>query len=836
MVLQSLRGPASKVMSSKDLALLDRLAIEFPNGPQSCPFEKIWGIAKSLLSLSRGFTLILDALDECGDETVSRVGATSFYHHVQSMLQSFGGQLVVFSRPDPRFDEFVRATTHIYLSSDHLLSDILTFTEARYDEYVRLGLPQCESGAVLQRIRTSSRGSFWWTELYLNHLRDAADMTEFEERLHASNNPSIDGFYASSLTTSLHGVNISEKNNLVSILALVLDAQRPISVLELSDALSIFRSKAHLIISQFFKPFFCIHQGLVQFSHLSAREYLDRVRHTSEWPLGYSMLPSHDLAAEICMRTLLKDCFAELKCIALLLRHRHMRHYDFVVDPPPERRADFHHYASKYWHFHLAHTTTPSTNLLFLVRQFLLGFQFAHWCEYSSLSGSSGLMIGVIGPLDQINTWYRELDNDRRVILGREVAGFYVATYQKLIEAYGLMETSSSPLDQALARTSLADYYSALGLVRQQEGLRGLILPTLRQNLEPSHELVLQAEANVAYSHILCGRLRAALKIYTSLVGARRAAMGENDPRFMEALHYQGQSEYLMANLQAAHVTFSQSSTGFLKLRGPDSWSYLACHQWYARTVALLGDTESALAIWQDGFRKRIEYHGVQDAFAITTRIGMADLLRSLGRHSEAIAHLEGALLSRRQAREMTDTSRLDAEIALARTFQEAGMTTEAHTVLDKIDKTGNIALHYQRYCQTTHLKGLVLSAMKHHLDDAIHLLHKILIEVEPDQHNRALLWVRLDLAKLLRRRGVEGDHDLARSLFDNVLKDVSGSCEPCFPDEPDPPRLLRLAEEVLTLLRSREYAEAQAKLEREQVAWARPSELWLWETELIFI
>ena len=80
----------------------------------------------------------------------------------------------------------------------------------------------------------------------------------------------------------------------------------------------------------------------------------------------------------------------------------------------------------------------------------------------------------------------------------------------------------------------------------------------------------------------------------------------------------------------------------------------------------------------------------------------------------------------------------------------------------------------------------------------------------------------------MLRRRDNEGDSDEASAVFDHVMRDASGNEEPGFPDEPDTPRLLRIAERALGLVRTRKFKEAQSMLDNEEVEWRRSSDFWL--------
>ena len=130
-----------------------------------------------------------------------------------------------------------------------------------------------------------------------------------------------------------------------------------------------------------------------------------------------------------------------------------------------------------------------------------------------------------------------------------------------------------------------------------------------------------------------------------------------------------------------------------------------------------------------------------------------------------------------------------------------------------------------------TSLRGIAFSILTREgaINQAINLLQNTLIQVDLDQNNRAILWIRLDLADLLRDWSSEGDGDQASSNFDRIVRSISDDSEPSFSDEPGSPRLLAVAERVLRLARARKYGEAFKVSGLEQVEWMRSSNFWLW-------
>ncbi|KAI1441011.1 hypothetical protein F5Y02DRAFT_411112 [Annulohypoxylon stygium] len=642
---------------------LDKLSKESPLGPQHCPFQVMWTIAMSLLLSTPRFHLIIDALDECKFDGPILPGINAFLEHILEAARKANGKILIFSRPDPQFSIARKRGLLMRMTEDEVASDVLTFAR---NEYERLQLPNREEEVVLERIRSSSHGSFWWSRLFLDYLGRSLQTTEFLERLRGLP-PSIEEFYRSVLLNPPLRLRENE-----------VESQRTLKTAEIEDALPLVNTEV--------------------------REFFESCERTNDISLGFSFSDSHALLAEKCLTTLLNEKYANKENVKQYL---HVN-YD-------EENGSFYHYASRY-----------CPTLLRRANEFLLNLQFAFWAEYSRKE--FGQFIGN--------------SNVSKILA--DIDSCFATSYRKL------------KMYQWLARLRLCDYYLDLGI----------------SNEEPNHPVVLRATATTAYARFHTGRMRAAWRIYAELTESRREVVGENDLRFVEALHFRGE-------------IFAKTSTEFLRLRGLGGGLYLAAQ------------LEASLGVLQTAMQKRRSL----------IRIAMADVLRAV------------------------DIAR---EIVLAKTFLEANMIQDARIMVEEIEMVGSKGLrrHFKRFCQVHHVKGLLL-AKEGMVTEAINCLQGILTEAEQDQNNRALLWVRLDLAMLLRERNDEGDEYQASANFDNIVRDVSGNSEPGFLDEPDPPRLLDLAEKALSLVRCGHWGKARLLLNSEHIDWNRPSDLWLWVSDI---
>ncbi|KAF4456163.1 hypothetical protein F53441_1647 [Fusarium austroafricanum] len=822
-LIYQLLGECSSTEATRAAGRLATLATRFPMGPQYCPFEQLWNIFEDILSSEPGWRLIVDALDECTFDGPASPAPLAFLQRLHSVSENTATKILVFSRPDSRFDPPIETSLFVYLDDKLLLHDVMTFAEA---EYEKLDLSQDHKALVMQRVRSSSEGSFWWVKLFLNFLSRALQVSEFNARLD-SLAPSISDFYEAALLHPTPRLDKDETKCRNSIFLLSLQAQRTLLVSEIGDALSLRPDRAEAIISRLCQPLVSTRGGVFQLSHPSVREYFETHHEICEKSLGLSFSASHAFMAEKCLSCLVREEYGNLENLASFLKATFNRFHHINAHARPATSA-FYAYASRYWHYHLIQVNSPRQDLSQRTQEFLHSLNFAFWVQYCDTE--LGRRMGVVGPLQRVKSWSDKLPIDHQ--LRGQIEDCYTASYRMLIEAFEV--DNSEPLCHLLAEMCLYDHYLDMGLFKENSEDRDRVVSQLTNLLGQKHPTVLNVRGSIAYTRLLQGRMRAARRIYSELVKFHREVVGEDDIRFVEALHYRGESEYYMTEFAAAAITFTATSADFFKAFGPDRWSYLAAQIWYASAMAHLDQLEVALKIFQSLFGKRRGSFGSHDSLIITIQIGLADVLRAIGRRDKAMEHFEEVLGMRRETCPSSDIYRLDVEIALARTLQEAGLTQRAKALIQEIEEGGGLQSHYERSCQVVHIKGLLFAAHGK-TDDAINTLHQSLIQAEPDQNNRALMWMRLDLAKLLRQRNGDGDMLVASSIFDNLVRDISGDCEPGFPDEPDPPRLLAAAENALALLRSRKHTEAKQLLDTEQVEWKRPSDLWLWVAEVVF-
>lgn len=798
---------------------LQNFATQCPLGPQQCAFKMVWAVAASLLKMCGSrFNLIIDAMDECLFDGPSLPGISAFLDALFGSIRETRSKVLIFTRPEPMFVTAMQSSLSIFMAEDLLLPDVMTFARREYEQ---LGLPDSEMDQVLELVHSSSHGSFRWAELFLHHLGQSLQMADLRTRMRTLP-PSISELYRQSLLSGVQRLSQDELECRKALLLAVFQAQRPLRTTEIADAFSLRPERAEIIISGLCKPLASTFGGFFHLSHPSVREFFELYHQAGDSTLGISFSDSHGLLAEKCLSCLLEERYADLHRIGSYL----IANYDenARVDTDAQLcEGSFYDYAFRFWDCHLVRTKVPSKNLLRQANKFILSLQFAYWSERSRQD--CGQLVRVIVAFGSLVPWHKGLLREDQALL--ELDKYFERAYSLLGAAF-----DSSKMDKVLpwlARMTMGDFYFIKFLPDKATSTRQQVLAGLQGLLGPRHRLTLCAKSGVAYVRLYAGKMRASHRMYNEVVDIQREVLGERSSQFLETLLYKGQSEYYMADFVAAVMTWTKLSAECLGLLGPDSWLYLATQWWYAQGVANIGQLDLGLRIFQSLVQKRHELFGPGDSFANVAEASVGESQLLLGRHEESIATIRDVLVWRREVYPPSHIMRLDIEITLAIAYQAAGMKQAALAMVEEIEEgAGNLHSRFETYCQVAHLKGLLL-AQEGSIDEAIHLLQNTVTQAEEDQNNRALLWIRLDLATLLRRRDAEGDRDQASANFDNTVKDISGDYDPGFEDEPDPPRFLAATEKALRLVRARKHAEARRELDSEQLDWRRPSDFWLW-------
>ncbi|KAF4975552.1 hypothetical protein FZEAL_7667 [Fusarium zealandicum] len=784
---------------------------QFKLNVEDCPFGSLWTHCLSLLKGEKGFILVIDALDECSFEHPKQV--TWLLGQISTLLTSTtGSRAVIFSRPNPMLGAGLLPESQecaIHITKEDTLAELHFFCDSAS---ARLPLPEPEQRKVAARARADAQGSFLWASLFLQRFKKTLDRKSFSEELNGFPDNCWD-FYAKIWRDRVGELDSSQKGYCRDIILIVLGARRRLTIDELEDAIGLFSEAAPFIISSYCQPLIQVVEDGLQLSHSSVRDFfLNSDRNTQLAGMGFSLSEPDAVLAQRCLDYLLKDDYASVDLIGKRLRKN--AGFGGSTENPEK---SFYSYAAHNWHIHLTALSSPEPQLLELAGRFLRTLQFTHWAEYSYTD--AGDFQAIRSTEITLHVWNNSLPEEDQTLLHLE--GYFERPYSDLSRRY--RDGSDDKILQWLCLRHLGYYYFDKGKITEMAKVRAEVAAGLSDLLGPRHPLSLEARSDAAYTYLFNGKLRKAQELYAGVVDDQRKVTGDDNPGQYFTLVYQAQAEYLLTDSTKALDTVANAVAGFFRTSGPQSNGFLVAQLWYAVVDATTGHTTQAIKMMEHVRDKRKEQYGPEDSFGIATQLFAGDLYRKLGKKEEALANIKPGLEFRRGFWAISHFLTIDTVLVLAIAYRDFGMNELAADLVEELEQHADLSReeNFVRMCQVKHLRGL-LSFDGGDIDQPIMLLQTLLVQTSPEDNNRALQWVRLDLAYMLRYREREGDEHLASSLFDGIVTDEGG-------EEPDPPQWLDIAERALRMMRAGNIDMAQDLLREAKLRWAREEDLWMW-------
>ncbi|KAM0214072.1 hypothetical protein ACHAQI_003692 [Fusarium lateritium] len=778
---------------------------------EDCPFEQLWPLCISVLNEQREFYLVIDALDECSLDHPRQV--KELLEHLSHVLNTTRGKIIIFSRPNRLLGVGTTSevqTNEIRITEVDTLSEIADFCDSAA---AKLSLPRKEQLLVASRAKSDAQGSFLWATLFLQRFTKIRNMDHFETTLKEFPGDCW-SYYTEIWRSRVRNLDENDRFNCQNTFLVLLGARRQFEIEELEDALGLIPESdaAQFIISTLCQPLVQVIDGKVQLSHASVRDFL---LNGDIADIGFSASEPDATLARRCLEFLLKELYAHKDRIGQLLR----RNVGYGGSAHNKERG-FYEYAARNWYIHLTALTSPDSDLLKLAGTFLSAPQFAYWAEYSITD--LGDFQAIRSTEISLTVWLKTLPSRDQSLLN--LNDYFELSYNNLNQTY--QDNDDDKILQWLALMHLGFYYFDKGRIAEMADVRQEVATGLSELLGRRHPLALQAASDAVYRFLFNGQLQKAQRLYAQVSDDQRKVVDEDNPSPYFTQVFQAQAEILMMESSAALSTLTDAMAGFIRITGPQSNGYLIGQLWYAVANASAGHVEQAIKMLEYVRDKRKEQYGPEDSFGIATQIFAGDLYRKVKVEEEALENIKPALSFRRGFWPISHFLTLDTALVLAITYRDFWKGEKAAEILDELERDANLdqEQNFIRQCQVKHMRALLLFE-DGDVNKSIRILETFLIETAGGRDNRALHWIRLDLASMLRYRAGEGDAPLASSLFDGIVTDQSDDPD----DEPDPPRWLVIAEEALKLLRFDKVSEANKLLQDEKLRWAHEETLWMW-------
>ena len=804
--------------------------------PQKCQFERLWAIIAEVSECLESLTMIVDALDECRSCSDLDVLLSS----LKDLTSRPTTRVIVFSRLHGKIETAIKDSVVIEMDATTVTTDINLYLNAMIDRSQQLKPLRSE---ILARAKESCDGMFQWAKMMIDSLQKArtrkmlrVKIQQFPEGLFAA--------YEKLVRESAMQMNKDDLQLRRHIFLLILSASRLLTPDELALALALQDSNRYLdetdeildireVVLQLCWPLANVSKGYVRLVHMSVRDFLVHPR--SEKNDTFSKGHGLAMTFEDSNAMLARKCFNRLSLqenrnpnrIAALLRRNVYRESmtsdSEDTDLDTEKSIVFYDYAATNWHIHLTTVPEPDRGLLIQAEIFLHGREFVKWGEYLyDLKSDAGPIEEVKGIL---KLWYTKLPPASQDQL--HIDRYFSGPYRELSMFYG--EDGGDKVLPYLPLYRLGEFYLMAANPESAYKVKKVVADGLTEVLGKRHPLTLRAMSTLALDSIITSRMRDAEKTYSEISQLQLEVVGEDHPDGYESLLYVALAQYYMTKFEESASTSARSQAGLFRLLGPRHNLFLTGQLFNAYDIAELGQLEEARYMLEDIYKYRVSILGSDNAMALMAQVALGQVSRKLGDFETAEHHLEQAFEARQRIWGLTIFSSVDTAIHLIILNREMGRPKHAQRYIDIISKPGRADLYFERHCQVEHLRALLLID-NGQFKKPQEILQSILnrsSELGRESNNRALLWVRLTLATILRDNNQK---DKASMLFaDIVTEDYDTDDEASsLVEEPEPPKVLQIAEDALRLVRVRKYKEAEALLKENELKWVRQDDFWL--------
>jgi hypothetical protein len=814
----------SVITSSKHLLFVNQvMALSGTNKKvEDVKFNKLWDIVLQIAPVLPEFTLIIDGLDECDDS--DEKARENLITELISLSRTPNARVIVLFRPHPNLEKGFQDFPTLQITPTAISNDIELYVSAEIQRHPKKLEPLEKK--ILTTIRTSCLGLFLWAEMMLRCLKSSE--TRNEQLMYLkSPPPDLYAFYEKIISKATIQLTPASTIRRREILVILVGVYEKLTCQELSYVLSLrtgespraedfdalIESEKAIIRSCW--PLVRISENYIHFMHGTVKEFLTRPRLENNSQLHITSDESEAYLASKSLAALSQEEYRSKNKIAILIRRN-------VASAAEEEEEDkyFYQYAATHWYKHLTAVRKPDQSLVQQAATFLVGNEFVSWSEFIfQLSGSQGTVLEVESKL---KIWREELSNEVKdiLILDRYFSGPYRAAAEAFQEDGG---------DKTLAYLclfQLGEYFNLAARIEEAFEVKRTVARGLIDLLGEQHPLALMAESAFALEYLGQRRFTEAEVTFRRLAQIQREVLGIDRPDCFQSLQRQGMAELWMTKFADADLCLTESLSGFINTVGVTSFLYLMSRLTLGQVLEYQGEVRRASLDYEHIWRYRTSIFGPDNPMAVWARCAMVSTYRKLGRFEEAEKAVLEVIDSRTRTIGLKLSPTIDAIIQRIVLYLDMERYDEALELIDFLLDGGLVDEWFERMVQVNHVRAL-LELFTGNIEVAIEILQSLVdqgIEIGVKGRVRSLLWVRLDLAIILRRTG-RGDE--APMLFDELVASVDSDSSSSW-EEPQSPGELAIAEKALILVREMKSYDADLLLKENGLKWLRDEDFWI--------
>ena len=780
-------------------------------------YTPLWNIVLKFLPLMSNVLLIVDGLNECKGKDKAKLCTSLF--RLASLPEI---RIVVSFQPQPYLDELFQACPQVELTPQATFEDI--------ERYIASEIVQCPKKLsrigpeLFEVLRSNGDAVFLHVRMILTTLK--AKIT-YDEQINALKEPPAELFSSYESAMKAHNESLPEeyRERQKDIFTIVVGSRQALTCDEVASALALhvdvsrscMESEKRMLDPQesiiaLCGPLIRVLQGTVSLIHGSVKDFL--IAPPNGRPAQLTIVDSDAYLAEKTLAALSQQRFQSLDRIAFLLRGNvDVQTNKDDVDP-------FYQYAATHWYVHLTAVMTPKAMLLEQAEKFLHGKEFVSWSEFVfQLKGSQG---GVLEVRSTLNLWKQSLHDGAGDVL--TLADYFEKPYRDAANMF--QEMNSDKTLQYLCQYQLGEYFNLAGRIVEAFSVKKAVSEGLVKLLGQRHPLALKAQSAFALEYLGQRRFEEAEAEFRRLSQVQREVIGTDRPDCFQSQQRQAMAELWMTKFEAANMNLEESLSGFLNTVGVRDFLYLMSELTMGQVFEYEGQVARASRNYERIWEYRRSVFGPDNPMAVWARCALVSAYRKLGRFAEAHRAIDDVIDTRTRILGTASSMTVDALIQEVVLFLDEGKLEEGMEAIDYILDGDLVEGSFERTVQVKHVLA-VLDVSLGKPESASQILSS-LVKTSVDKGSqgrvRSLLWVRLDLATILRRQGME---DEALELFDELVRPIDSDdgntwnylCSPAD---------WKTAEHALRLVRDRKSNEADRLLVAHGLQWMRQKDFWI--------
>ena len=373
-------------------------------------FPEVWRLLSRFLTDQTNIVLILDALDECEDNSLLLPRLLDL-----AVREKF--TLLITSRREKRLVRYLEHMETLEIAPEDVHHDIEAFVEHKVARNVRLSHPLVRD-TVMKCFLTQHNGMFLWVRLMLKELK--ASISVEEVQLTLMQVPSgLEGIYIRIVKRLQDSLTRRASDLAKNILTWVLGSATILTMDELREALYCqYQAQGHTLLSDGEFPYadkdiedmcgslITIRQGQVQTVHQSTKEHLVGLSEDHRRSQGLSILPtSVDTSlqlASVCLIYQENLCKSSLAKLQMLPFDHHPEGFDVRTLQSNKKLLD---YSLFFWIHHvLCCPISHRESLVAVIVKHFSKFMTVSWIVVSLSLDSKGLWRLVIG-VEEVEEW-----------------------------------------------------------------------------------------------------------------------------------------------------------------------------------------------------------------------------------------------------------------------------------------------------------------------------------------------------------------------------------------------------------------------------------------------